>query len=204
MGSKDSGLSAQTPKKAELSRICIARTAYGYLGVHLWVWGLKTRARGARTPPVCFQVGLSRWNTRSRSLFTTKTGLGSPEPSEPKSLEMAIKVQSDARYGPNTPWVGLRPWAWSARTPQCDFKSASPVENLALGAHLPAKPGLVASHPVDLSPFMVIGALPRWCRPFSLTELIPLKSQEQYKTQQRCASALFPSAHDKPVSVVGS
>ena len=49
-----------------------------------------------------------------------------------------------------------------------------------------------------------IGALPRRCRPFSLTESGPLKSQEQYKTQRRSASALFPIAHEKPVFVVGS
>ena len=32
--------------------------------------------------------------------------------------------------------------AWSARTPQCAFKSASPVEELSHGAQLPPKPGL--------------------------------------------------------------
>ena len=51
---------------------------------------------------------------------------------------------------------------------------------------------------------MNIGALPRRCRPFSRTESGPLKSQEQYKTQRRSASALFPIAHEKPVFVVGS
>ena len=49
-----------------------------------------------------------------------------------------------------------------------------------------------------------IGALPRRCRFFSLTESGPLKSQEQYKTPRRGASALFPLAHEKPVFVVGS
>ena len=51
---------------------------------------------------------------------------------------------------------------------------------------------------------MNIGALPRRCRPFSRTESGPLKSQEQYKTQRRSASALFPIAHEKPFFVVGS
>ena len=51
---------------------------------------------------------------------------------------------------------------------------------------------------------MNIGALPRRCRPFSRTESGPLKSQEQYKTQRRSASALFPIAHEKTVFVVGS
>ena len=51
---------------------------------------------------------------------------------------------------------------------------------------------------------MNIGALPRRCRPFSRTESAPLKSQDQYKTQRRGASALFPIAHEKPVFVVGS
>ena len=51
---------------------------------------------------------------------------------------------------------------------------------------------------------MNIGALPRRCRLFSRTESGPLKSQEQYKTQRRSASALFPIAHKKTVFVVGS
>ena len=49
-----------------------------------------------------------------------------------------------------------------------------------------------------------IGALPRRCRPFSITERGLLKSQEQYKTHRRSASALFPSAHENTVFVVGS
>ena len=32
--------------------------------------------------------------------------------------------------------------AWSARTPRCAFKLASPVEKLAHGAQSPPKPGL--------------------------------------------------------------
>ena len=51
---------------------------------------------------------------------------------------------------------------------------------------------------------MNIGALPRRCRSFSRTESNPLKSQEQYKTQRRSASALFLIAHEKTVFVVGS
>ena len=39
---------------------------------------------------------------------------------------------------------------------------------------------------------MNIGSLPRRCRPFCLTDIITLKSQEQYKTQHRSASALCP------------
>ena len=51
---------------------------------------------------------------------------------------------------------------------------------------------------------MDIGALPRRCRPFSRTGGGPLKSQEQYKTLRRSASALFPIAHEKPVLINGS
>ena len=62
-------------------------------------------------------------------------------------------------------------------------------------------PSLARSSPVKQ---MDIEALPRRCRPFSRTESGPLKSQEQYKTQRRSASALFPIAHEKPFFVVGS
>ena len=51
-------------------------------------------------------------------------------------------------YGPSrdllvsTHWGRLKTQARSARTPQCAFKSASPVEKLAHGAQLPPEPGL--------------------------------------------------------------
>ena len=51
-----------------------------------------------------------------------------------------MTVQSDVRGSSDTPWVGLKPQAWSARTPQFFFKSASPDEKLAHGAQLPPKP----------------------------------------------------------------
>ena len=51
---------------------------------------------------------------------------------------------------------------------------------------------------------MDIGPLPRRCRPFNLTESCSLKSQEQHETPRRSASAIFLSAHGKPVFVVGS
>ena len=46
----------------------------------------------------------------------------------------------------------LKTRAWVTRTPRCAFKSASPGENFALGANLPPKPGLNASHPVNPGP----------------------------------------------------
>ena len=47
---------------------------------------------------------------------------------------------------------GLKTRAWGVHIPLYAYKSASPGEKLALGAHLPPKPGLIASHPVDPSP----------------------------------------------------
>ena len=50
-------------------------------------------------------------------------------------------VQSDVRGGSNKPRRDQQR-KHGARTPQCAFKSASPVEKLAHGAQLPPKPGL--------------------------------------------------------------
>ena len=61
-------------------------------------------------------------------------------------------MQSDARGGSSKPRGRLKTQTWSARTLQCAFKLASPVEKLAHGSQLPTKKWLGASNPVDLSP----------------------------------------------------
>ena len=60
----------------------------------------------------------------------------------PSPPETTAIVQSDVRGSSSTPLKGLKTQAWSARTPQCAFKSASPVEKLAHGVQSPPKPGL--------------------------------------------------------------
>ena len=56
--------------------------------------------------------------------------------------ETTTAVQSYVRGGSSTPWGRLKTQAWSARTPQCAFKSASPVEKRAYEAQLPPKSAL--------------------------------------------------------------
>jgi len=92
--------------------------------------------------PVCFQVALSSSKTSSRSSVTTKNGLGASHRVDPSSPETTTIVQSDVRGSSSTPWERLRTEAWSARTPQCAFKSPSPFKKLAHGAQLPPKTGL--------------------------------------------------------------
>ena len=77
--------------------------------------------------------------TSSRSSVTTKNGLGASHRVDPSPSETTAIVQSDVREGSNTPWGRLNSQAWSARTPKCAFKSASPVEKLAHGAQLQQK-----------------------------------------------------------------
>jgi len=92
--------------------------------------------------PVLFQVGLSSWKTSPQSSLTTKTGLGTSHPVDSSPPETSTIVQSDARGGSSNAWGRPKTRAWSARTPQCAFMSASPVEKLAHGAQLPPKTGL--------------------------------------------------------------
>ena len=90
---------------------------------------------------VCFQVALFSLKTSSRSSVTTKNGLGASHRVDPIPPLTTMIVQSDVRGGSSTPRRRLKTQAWSARTPRCAFKSASPVETLAHGAQFPPKPG---------------------------------------------------------------
>ena len=78
--------------------------------------------------------------------------MAATHPEEPGPLEMPTTMQSDSRSGPNRAMGWLKTRARDANTPQCAFKSASPVGKLALGAHLAPKPGMAASHLVDPTP----------------------------------------------------
>ena len=105
-------------------------------------WGrLKTQAWSARTPQCAFKSASPVEKLAHEAQLPTN-GLGASHPVDPRPPETTTAVQSDVRGGSSTPWGRLRTQAWCARTPQCAFKSASPVEKLAHGAQLTPKPGL--------------------------------------------------------------
>ena len=78
----------------------------------------------------------------SRSSVATKTVLGASNRVDKSPPETTTIVQRDLRGGSSTLEAKPELRTWSPRTPQCAFKLAYPVKNLAHEAQLPPKPGL--------------------------------------------------------------
>ena len=114
--------------------------------------GLKTRAWGARTHQCASKSASPLENIALGAHLPPNPGMAAMHQVDPSPLEIPTAVQSDSRSGPSTVLRWLKMPARGSSTPQCAFKSASPVEKLARGAHLPPKPGLVSSHSVEPSP----------------------------------------------------
>ena len=125
------------------------------------------------------------------------------------------QVMETSVFAGSIAYAGASRTKQTVRTGACDFGAKSPRARLRLEGHIYShfpelhlgggrhwgSTGLNGACSVWLrgdlgcAPIlllMIIGALLRRCGPFSLTEIIPLKSQEQYNTQHRSASALFP------------
>ena len=141
---------------------------------HPW-GGLKSRARSARTHQYAFKSASPGEKRALGAQLRPKPSLANSHPVDPGPLEMTTKVQSDVHGGSKEPWKGLKTRAWSARTPQYAFKSASPGEKRTLGAQLRPKPGMATSNPVDPGPLeipttgnqMSNGSKTPWGRPKS-------------------------------------
>ena len=137
--------------------------------------GLKTQAWSERTPKYAFKSASLREKRALGAQLRPKPGMAASHPVDPGPLEMTTKVQSDVHGGSKAPLKGLKTRAWSARTPQYAFKSASPGEKRTLGAQLRPKPGMATSNPVDPGPLeipttgnqMSNGSKTPWGRPKS-------------------------------------
>ena len=100
------------------------------------------KAWSARTTQCAFKSPSPIEKLAHGAQLPPKNGLGASQSVDPIPPDTTAIVQSDVRGGSSTPWGRLKTQAWSARTPQCAFKSPSPVEKLAHGAQLPPKTGL--------------------------------------------------------------
>ena len=97
------------------------------------------RPLAARDPAVV--AGFSNgYSGELTELSYHQNGLDAPHQVVTSPPETTTIVQSDERGGSNPPQARQKTHAWSLRTHQCAFKSASPVEKLAHGAQLPPKP----------------------------------------------------------------
>ena len=97
-----------------------------------------TQARSARTPQCAFKLA-SPVEKLAPELTYHQTGAWRLAPSGPKSTrniyDSAIRCTGRLQHTLRE----AKTRAWSARTLQCAFKSASPVKKLAHGAQLPPK-----------------------------------------------------------------